>query len=198
LSRSGRFVEHADLLADPTTDSLQRIPSVQVLLCLQQRARFLQSGTGAGRSLPRGHQPRGGYSRALRRLDGGVHLLQGGGSGGHRRLSFTAGSRLSVGGLSGGLLCALAGVERLREREPVVSLRHGVVGLLECGRGGNELGRRVSFRARGTRGVDCPLGSVDLFLRRLGARGAEHKNKRAQENGQATHQGGKYNRDGVR
>ena len=63
---------------------------------------------------------------------------------------------------------------RVIERQPVVALSHGVVGVLERGGGGSELGGCVAIGAGSARGIDRALGLIHFLVGRRCARGGEH------------------------
>ncbi len=118
--------------------------------------------------------------------NGRSQLLQAGRRGGGRAFYLASRSRLAVSCLAGGLLPPLARVERPRQSETVVARRDGAMRLLQRRGRGGELRSGVPFSARGTRGVDCALSAIDLFLGRFGAGGGN--DERAQQGGQSAHQ----------
>ncbi len=77
--------------------------------------------------------------------------------------------RLLVGGLAGGALGALAGVDGVAQGLAVVALLHGGPCLRQAGRRRRVLVGRESLGAGGFGDVDRSRRLVDLFLGRLGA-----------------------------
>ena len=170
----------------------------QIFSCRQRRARLLQRALTVDERLlrrfqfrrpgvrARGRELRAWYRAAEARCRCACT----------RDFGFAACSRLAVGGLARRFLGPLAGVERARQRQAIVALRHGVVRLLQrVGRFG-ELRRGVLFGAGGARGVDGALGSIDFFLRGLGA--AVRRGTGNTAGRQRGASGRKYSRDGVR
>jgi len=83
---------------------------------------------------------------------------------------------LTDGRLFGRLDGALARVDRVAERRPVVALIDGVVRFLERRRGGGEFIRGVSVGAARTSRINSCLRLIDFFLWRFGASGEKQRN----------------------
>ncbi len=79
-----------------------------------------------------------------------------------------------IGGHTGGVLRLLAAVDGVIQRQPVVTLSHGVGRILERGGRGSELGRCVAIRARSARGIDRALGLIHFSGRRIAAGRSKH------------------------
>ena len=85
------------------------------------------------------------------------------------RSAQATGDGLLVGSLAGRGLGALAGVERVIERLPVIALGGRVVGSLQGGLGGGEFRRGVLRGAGGAGRGDGALGLIHFLLWRRGA-----------------------------
>src|SRR5262245_50147528 len=90
-------------------------------------------------------------------------------------LGFAARGRPSVGGFLGGVLRALASVQRVIEGEAIVALRDGVVGALERFLRRGELFGGVLIGAGGARRVDRALRLLDFLVGRICARRADER-----------------------
>ena len=150
---------------------------------------------GHPRDLAGGFQIPGRHAGGVGGLQLLAQLPRGGGHPGERGLRFSLGARLAVGRLAGRLERALVGVDRARQRQPVVALRDGLVRLLHRGRRRGERLGRVLLGAGGARRVDGTLGAIDFFLGGFGAGSEENQRPIAAARRRIDR---KYSRDGVR
>ena len=104
-----------------------------------------------------------------------VRLAQRRADAGHRALRVGANRDLAVGRVFGRTERAFACVERVVERQPVVALRDGVVGLLERFLGGVEIVDGVPVGAGGLRRIDRRLRLLEFLVRRTSARRGQRR-----------------------
>ncbi len=96
--------------------------------------------------------------------------------------------RHAVGGQLGGILGALAAVERVVEGEAVVARRHRRAGARQRGLRGGEFFGGVHVGAGGTRRVDRALRLLHLLVGRVAAARRREQDEQCQEGPRARHQ----------
>src|SRR3954468_20477354 len=149
-----------------------------VVAALERCARFLHVPLGIGDRTAQGRQRAGRRPRTLERPHLHLRGNERGGGGGNRAIRVDAGGGLAVGGELGGVLGPLAAVERVVQRQPVVTLLDGFVGVLQRLLRRGELLVRVLIGAGRARRVDRALRLLHFFLRWIAAAGG-----RAQKEG---------------
>jgi hypothetical protein len=180
-----QLIDFAGLCRNVLGQTLHLLARHQVVAGSHRRARFLQGALRSGVHAPRRLEVFGRNACRFGDLDLFVQLPLRSQGAADCRLGDASHTDLAVGGLPRGLERALVGVDRPRQRQPVIALVDRFVRLLHGKGRGRKWIRGVLIGAGGAGCVDGALGAIDFFLRRLGTGG--EKNQRADRSGETTH-----------
>jgi DNA repair protein RadC len=176
-----RGVNAGDRGTNRVCATLERLGGAEIVLTPQRRARFLHGLLDSRDLFPR---PRENIVWELGRLRGFEPFR----CRCQRRRDFSeqafgaaARRRAARCGLAGGALGTLAAVERMVQRQAVITLGCRGVRLREGLHGRGEFGGGIAFGSRGARRLDRTLRLVHLLVRRLGT-GARGKSERERHN----------------
>jgi DNA repair protein RadC len=137
------------------------------------RARFLQGRGGGGDGRARSHQRSARYARRFCGSQALVGLIEHCGQLAQPALGAAAERGLLIGRPLGGALRALAGVERVVQRQAIVPLRDRLVRAFEGSDRGVVLLGRIPIGTRCASGVDGALCLIHFAGWRIAARGNE-------------------------
>ena len=146
------------------------------------RARFLQGSGGGGDGRARSHQRSARYTRRFCGSQALVGLIEHCGQLTQPALGAAAESGLLIGRLLGGVLGALAGVERVVQRETVVTLRDRLIRAIEGRDRSVVFLGRIPIGARRASGVDGALCLIHFAGWRIAARGNEQAREQHKHN----------------